>query len=115
MNKKSVSPLAGGIAAAIALLAMPGVASADRMSTDKFEQGVTVINSPDYFGPASKAADIDNSMYDRVNLGSLSATLWAPKAGAQGPMRDDEETTRQQMLWRDIDARLGPIGGHNSP
>lgn len=114
MNKKSIPQLAGGIAAAIAFFAMPA-AMADQMSSNKLEQGVTAINSPDYFGPASKAGDVDTSMYQPVNLGSLSASIWTPKAGAQGPMRDDEETAKQQMIWRDIESRLGPIGGHNTP
>lgn len=114
MNKKSIFKLGGGAAvAAIASFAMLGTAGADQLATDRAELGITTI-SPTSFGPGGKAADIDYSMYDKVNLGPLSATIWAPKRGAQGPMRD-EESSQMQMQWRDLQSRLGPIGGVNTP
>jgi hypothetical protein len=115
MNKKSISKLGSGVAvAAIASLAMLSTGHADQLASDKAELGITAINSTIEHSSGGKAADFDYSQYNQVNLGPLSATIWAPKRGAQGPMRD-EEASQQQMMWRDIQSRLGPVGGTNTP
>lgn len=115
MNKKSIFKLGSGVAAtAIASFAMLGTGHADQSATDRAELGITGINFATLDASGGNAHGMDTNLYDRVNLGPLSSTLWAPKRGAQGPMRDDT-ASEQQMQWRDIESRLGGIGGSNTP
>lgn len=115
MKNKSMFKLGSGLAvAAVASFAVAGAARADQLASDKAELGVTAINSTIGASHGMRAGDMDYSQYEKVNLGPLSATLWAPKRGAQGPMRDDM-ASEQQTPWRDIQSRLGPIGGVNTP
>jgi len=114
MKEKIISNLGRGIAVtAFATFGMVGVAHADWSSSHN-EMGVIEPGHFANLGPGGKSPEFDASQYDKVNLGPLSAVLWAPKPGAQGPMRDDD-AKKLEMQARDIDARLGPIGGRNTP
>lgn len=114
MKETTISALGRGIAfTAFATFGMVGVAHADWANS----YGETGISGSGYFssfGSAGQGAMIDESQYDKVNLGPLSASLMAPKRGAQGPMRDDD-AKKLEMQMRDIEARLGPIGGRDTP
>lgn len=112
MKNKSVLKLGGAAAVLVASFALPGVARADMINANA-ELGIL---GTDFSAPVSgaKAPEFDSSQYEKVNTGPLSSTLWAPKRGAQGPMRD-ESTKQQEMLWKDIESRLGPVGGRNTP
>lgn len=114
MKEKIIGRLGRGIAlTAVAAFGMASVAHAD-MAKHYNEGG---ISTPGYFssmGSGDSSATFDQTQYDQVNLGPLSSTLWAPKRGAQGPIRG-EEPSATTMLNRDIERRLGPIGGRDTP
>lgn len=72
--------------------------------------------------PGGGTPAIDTRRYDAVNLGPLSASLWTPKRGAQGPLRDDTldqaamaDRASHDALEHDMRVRLGPIGGRDTP
>lgn len=113
MKDRTNSRIGHGIA--VALLAAIGTTGAAQAGwTDQAGEGG--ISTPGYFsnfGSGGRSPEIDMSMYDKVNLGPLSSSVYAPKAGAQGPLRDkDAEVAAAQL--RDIEARLGPVGGRNT-
>lgn len=115
MKNKSISKVGGGAAvAAIVSLALLGSAQADQMTGNNSELGIYASDFAK-LDPSAKAPEFDSSQYDRVNLGPLSATLWAPKRGAAGPMREDESTHQLRMQWQDVEKSLGPIGGSDTP
>lgn len=74
------------------------------------EAGFSAPGYFSHFGTAGKSPAIDHSMYDKVNLGSLSASIAVLKAGAQGPLRDSGADAVVARL-RDVEGRLGPAGG----
>lgn len=115
MKNKSISKVGGVVAvAAVASLAMLGSAQADQMTGNNGELGIYASD----FGKldtSARAPEFDSGQYERVNLGPLSATLWAPKRGAAGPMRDDGSAHEKQMQLQDIQKRLGPVGGSDTP
>lgn len=114
MKETTISALGRGIAfTAFATFGMVGVAHAD-WANPYGETGISGSGYFSSFGSAGQGAMIDESQYDKVNLGPLSASLMAPKRGAQGPMRDDD-AKKLEMQMRDIEARLGPIGGRDTP
>lgn len=78
------------------------------------ESGVSTPGYFSNFGPGSASSDIDLSKYEKLNLGSLASTIYVPKPGAQGPLRDSD-LAAAASYWHDIDARLGPVGGRNTP
>jgi hypothetical protein len=114
MRENNIAKLGCGIAiSAFATFVTVGAAHAD-WTNPNVEAG---ISGPGYFtnlGSGGKSPEFDRSQYSMVNLGPLSATLWALKPGAQGPMRDDE-ADRIAMQNRDLESRLGPVGGRNTP
>ena len=114
MKETTISALGRGIAiTAFASLGMASVAHAD-WANPYGETGISGSGYFSNFGTAGAGAMIDESQYDKVNLGPLSASLLAPKRGAQGPMRDDD-AKKLEMQTHDLEARLGPIGGRNTP
>jgi len=114
MKETTISALGRGIAiTAFATFGMVSVAHAD-WANPYGETGISGSGYFSNFGSAGQGAMIDDSQYDKVNLGPLSASLMAPKRGAQGPMRDDD-AKKLEMQTRDIEARLGPIGGRDTP
>ena len=115
MKGKIIGDLSRGITiTAFATLGLVSIAHADW--TDNYSaSGISTPGNFTHFGPGGQAPEFDQSQYDKVNLGPLSASIWAPKRGAQGPMRDDEASKMAAMQARDIENRLGPIGGRNTP
>lgn len=114
MKETTISVLGRGIAiTAFATFGMVSVAHAD-WANPYGETGVSGSGYFSNFGSAGSGAMTDDSQYDKVNLGPLSSSLMAPKRGAQGPMRDDD-AKKLEMLTRDLEARLGPIGGRGTP
>lgn len=101
------------VVSTFAACAMAGAAHAD-WSNPYGEAGISASGYFSNFGSGGKAPEFDASHYDRIQLGSLSSVLWAPKRGAQGPMRD-EGSSKMAMQYEDLNRRLGPIGGHNTP
>lgn len=113
MKRKLNATIARGLTVALmATFGSIGIAQAGW--TDPAGEGG--ISTPGYFsnfGPGSRAQEIDLTMYQKVNLGSVNATIYALKPGAQGPLRDSDAEAAAAH-WRDIDARLGPVGGRNT-
>lgn len=101
----------GIIALALAALAPIGVAHAGWADAP----GETGFSTPGYFSNfgSGKAPEIDQSMYDKVNLGSSTATIMVAKPGAQGPVRDERADMEAARL-RDIEGRLGQVHGPNT-
>lgn len=113
MKEKLISTLGRGMAIT-AFAAFGAVSTAQAGWNDHY--GETGISSPGYFtqlGSGGQYAQFDSSQHTPINLGGLSATLWAPKPGAQGPMRD-EEASMKAMQDREIQSRLGSIGGRGT-
>lgn len=114
MKEKLISTLGRGLA--ITALATLGAVSTAHAGWNDY-YGETGISGSGYFthlGSGGQSAQFDASQYSAVNLGPLSAALWAPKPGAQGPMRD-EHASMKAMQDREIQSRLGPIGGRGTP
>jgi hypothetical protein len=112
MNDKSPRKSSPGILAlALAALAPIGVAHAGWTDAP----GETGFSTPGYFSNfgSGKAPEMDLSMYDKVNLGSSTAAIWAPKPGAQGPIRD-EHAEMEAARIRDVEGRLGQVHGPNT-
>lgn len=110
--KKSLTKSSPGIVVlALAALAPVGVAHAGWTEAP----GETGFSTPGYFTNfgTGKAPVVDQSMYDTVNLGTLSATAMVAKPGAQGPIRDGSADMAAAQN-RDIESRLSPIGGRNT-
>jgi len=114
MKNKTTTTLGYSIAvAAITAIGTMGVAQAGWTDAPG-EEG---IMSPGYFtdfGAGGSAPAFDQSLLDKINLGSLDSNLWTPKSGAQGPLRDDGAEALAAH-YRDIESRLGPIGGRDTP
>lgn len=102
----------GIIALALAALVPTGVAHAGWTDAP----GETGFATPGYFSNfgSGKAPEMDLSMFDKVNLGSSTAAIWAPKPGAQGPRRD-ERADMEAARIRDIEGRLGQVHGPGTP
>lgn len=114
MKKQIFAKIGCGVAlGAFASLGLIGTAHAD-WSNPHSETGISSTGYFSNFGPGGKAPEYDQSQYDKVQLGSLSATLYAPKAGSMGPMRDEEASMKAKQD-REIQSRLGPIGGRETP
>jgi hypothetical protein len=114
MKKQIISNLSRGVVVtAFATIGMVGVAHA-ASSTIYGEAQISAAGLANSVGTGGKSPEFDSSQYDKVNLGPLSSSLWAPKRGSQGPMRD-EETDKLIKQMQDIDTRLGPVGGRNTP
>jgi len=114
MQEKSLTKSGPGIIAlALAALVPAGVAHAAWTDTPG-ESGISATGYFSNFGTGANSPEINMALYDKVNLGPLSATVLVAKPGAQGPMRDD----RADMVaaqYRDIEGRLGPVGGNHTP
>lgn len=116
MKNSIIGSLGRGIAiTTFATLGVVGVAQAD-WRNNYSEAGISEPGYFSNFGASGMTHEFDQSQYDKVNTGPLSSTLWAPKRGAQGPMRDDDEASRmaaQRAL--EIERSLGPVGGRGTP
>lgn len=113
MKKQLISNLSRGVAVtAFATFGMVGIAHADS-NTIYGDAQISAAGLANSVGSGGKSPEFDSSQYDKVNLGPLSSSLWAPKRGSQGPMRD-EEADKLIKQMQDIDTRLGPVGGRNS-
>jgi len=114
MNAQFTTKLSHGIAiAAFFTFGVANLAHADGANTYN-EGGISSLGYFSNLGPGGKSPVFDQSQYDKVNLGPLSASLWAPKRGAQGPMREDDNS-KLAMQARDLERQLGPVGGRNTP
>ncbi len=92
-----------------------------------------VVQADDFVGTdfgslamkAEKSTEFDYAAngYHQLNLSVLGETAWVPSdRGAQGPMRNDStdpaiEAARERSasLQHDMDMRIWPIGGPNTP
>jgi len=89
MKKKLITTLRSRVAIGVfATFGVVGAAHAD-WTNPYAETGISGTRYFSNFGAGGQLPTFDQSHYDRVNLGPLSASLWAPKRGAQGPMRED--------------------------
>ncbi|HZV53852.1 MAG TPA: hypothetical protein VFF82_02840 [Rhodocyclaceae bacterium] len=114
MRNKTTAKFGYSLAVSI-LTAIGTIGAAQAGWTDTpGEQGIMAPGYFSNFGNTGKSPVFDKSQYNRVNLGSLSAEIYALKPGAQGPMRD-ENSEMIAKQWRDIEGRLGPVGGRNTP
>jgi hypothetical protein len=102
------------VVTALACVGIAGVAYADPTDANR-EGGVLSLAYLAKAGSGGTSATFDQSMYDKINLGPLSSSLWVEKRGARGPLRDDEENRKTIMQTREIERQLGPIGGRNTP
>jgi hypothetical protein len=108
-NTKIGYSIAVSVLTAVATI---GVAHADWTNAPG-EGGISASGYFSNFGTAGKSPEIDHSKYDKVNLGPLSSSISVLKAGAQGPLRDAHADQVAAQL-RDIESRLGPVGGRNT-
>ncbi|MDP1654012.1 MAG: hypothetical protein Q8L56_14930 [Rhodocyclaceae bacterium] len=114
MKNKTNTTLGYSIAvAAITAIGTIGVAHAGWTDAPG-EAGVMNSGYFTDFGAGGSAPTFDRSMHDKVNLGWLSTELWTPKSGAQGPLRDGGAEALAAQ-YRDIESRLGTVGGRDTP
>jgi len=118
---KHLSLRKSGCAAAVAALALLAPLSAAQAASPASNPELGIYGN-NISAPGGGTPSIDTSRYDAVNLGPLSASLWTPKRGAQGPLRDDTldqaamaDRASHDALERDMRMRLGPIGGRDTP
>lgn len=104
----------GTTIAALATFGLVGAAQAD-WSNHYGETGVSGVGYFTNMGSGGKSPEFDSSRYDQINLGSIASTQWAPKRGAQGPVRQDEASAMADRQARELEKQLGPIGGRNTP
>ena len=64
---------------------------------------------------------VDMSRYEKLNLSAIGDTAWVAKRGAEGPRRSDaadQAALQEKAQWeaanRDLQARLGSVGGNGT-
>jgi hypothetical protein len=116
MNSKTF-PKSGrrAIVAAIAVLAPLALANAAELNLSAIGNHVQAPT------PGAITPSFDRSQYEQLNLSAIGATIWVAKRGAQGPLRSDGRdpaSAQDQAQWqaadRELQARLGPVGGNGT-
>ena len=104
----------GLVVLAVAALASVGIAQAGELNLSAIGN-----HFPDSGGGTTMSYDM--AQYEKLNLSAIGDTIWVARRGAQGPVRADAldgSADAAKAQWaaadRDIQMRLGSVGGRNT-
>jgi hypothetical protein len=108
--QSSIRKSAAGACVAALTLCLSSLGLAAEFSSTDFQQLTR---------NAQKAGEIERSGYEKLNLSAIGETVWVPVVrGAQGPLRegpvDSAVAAKLQAAERDLNMRLGPVGGRGT-
>lgn len=79
--------------------------------SNNYTEGTTLSgNHFTNFGPGGSATEIDQSKYEKINLGPFGTAQWAPKPGVVAYV-EDASARRLAEEDAELRSRLRPVGG----
>lgn len=82
---------------------------------NNYSEGNTLVgNHFTNFGPGGTATEIDQSKYEKVNLGPFGTPLWAPKHSVVAHV-EDASARRLAEQDAELRSRLLAVGGWGNP